>query len=173
MREVNERDKRKCSVILRGFNCNNVGAVSAKFGEICQALEIGSVELSDVRKVGNSALFRAKILDDEKRRELLMAAKKLKSMLGHENVYVQKDLTYRQRQELIARRQVRTGQDGGQAVGRMNEGGLYGSGRERTDHSPVGQINASTRGRAVRGHGTGRGRGGRGRGKLVPEIGAN
>ena len=75
VKEVNERDKRKCSVILRRFNCNSVGAVRANFGEICQAFEVGFVELSDVKKVGNRALFHAKILDDEKRRELLMVKK--------------------------------------------------------------------------------------------------
>ena len=74
-REVNERPKQTCSVILRGFNCDSVGAIRAKFGEICQALEVGFVELSDVKKVCNRTLFRGKILDDEKRRELLMVAK--------------------------------------------------------------------------------------------------
>ena len=59
----------------------------------CRALEVGSVELIDVIKVGNRALFRAKILDDEKWRELLMAAKKLKYMVEYESVNVQKYLT--------------------------------------------------------------------------------
>ena len=50
--------------MLRGYNCNSVGAVIAKFRKICQALEVGFVELSDVKKVGNRVLFCAKILDD-------------------------------------------------------------------------------------------------------------
>ena len=51
--------------------------------------------------------------------------------------YVQIDLTYRQRQELIARcHQVRTGQDG-QAGIRMNEKGLSSHGKERVDNSRV------------------------------------
>ena len=59
-----------------------MGALRAKFGEICQALGVGFVELSDVKKVDPRALFRAKILDNEKRRELLMVAKKLNLWKG-------------------------------------------------------------------------------------------
>ena len=39
-------------------------------------------------------------MNDEKRKELLLVAKKLKSLKEYEKVYIQKDLTFRQRQEL-------------------------------------------------------------------------
>lgn len=103
-----------------------MNAVGAKFGEICHALEIGPVELSDEMKVGNRALFRVKISDDEKQRKLLMVANKLKSMEGYEIVYVQKDLIYRQRKEFIVRRhQASTGEDCGQTSISMDQRGLF------------------------------------------------
>ena len=88
-------------------------------------------------------------------------------------IYILYYLTYRERQELIARRhQVRLWQDG-QAGVRRNERRLYSHSKERVDHSPVGQINGPTHGRAVRGRGAGRGGSGRRRGKFLSEIGAN
>ena len=69
----------------------------------CHVLNAGSVELSDVIKIDDKRLFRAKVLNDEKCTELLMATGKLRSMRGFENLNIQKDLTYCQRQELAER----------------------------------------------------------------------
>ena len=104
VREVNEREKRTFSIILRGFDCNSVSAVRDKFKGVCQVLNVDTVELSDVVKIGDRKLFHAKVLDEDKRRELLAVANRLKSKKGFENLYIQKDLAYRQRQELSERR---------------------------------------------------------------------
>ena len=104
VREVNEREKRKCSIILREFGYNSVNDVCDKFKEVCHVLNIGSIELNDVIKIGDKSFIRAKVLNDEKHTELLMATSKLRSIRGFENFYIQKDLTYHQRQELAERK---------------------------------------------------------------------
>ena len=104
VREVNEREKRKGSLILREFDCNSVNEVCDKFKEVCHMLNVGANELSDVAKIGGKKLFRAKVLNAEKRSELLMVTGRLRTMSGFENLYIQKDLTFRQRQELSERR---------------------------------------------------------------------
>ena len=55
-------------------------------------------------QIGGRRLFRAKILNYEKRKELLLVAKKLKGLKEYEKVYIQNDLTYRQTQELYEQR---------------------------------------------------------------------
>ena len=102
LRDVIEREKRKYSIILRGLDYNSVN-VCDKFKDVCQIFNISSVDLSDV-KISDKKLFRAKMLNDYKRRILLMVTGRLRTMDGSENVYIQKDLTYRQRQELSERR---------------------------------------------------------------------
>ena len=60
VREVIEREKRKCSIMLRGFDCNSVNDVREKCKEVYQILNVGSVDLSDVVKIGDRKLFCAK-----------------------------------------------------------------------------------------------------------------
>ena len=67
VREVNERENRECSIILRGFGCNSVNDACDKFKGVSQVLNVGSVELNDVIKIGDKRLFRAKMLNDDKR----------------------------------------------------------------------------------------------------------
>ena len=100
-----------------------VTAVSEKFRSICQVLNVGHIELSDVRQIGNRRLFRAKILNDDKRKELLLIAKKLKALKEYEKMCIQKDLTFRQRQELYERRHRGSGLQGECKKGneKMNE----------------------------------------------------
>ena len=90
--------KRKCSILLREFECNSVNDVCNKFKEVCHRLNLGDVKIADKK------LFQANVLNDEKRAELLMVTGQLTTMSGFENLYIQKDLTFRQRQELSERR---------------------------------------------------------------------
>ena len=53
VREVNEREKRKSSVILCGFECNNVNGLCDKF-KVYQALKIGTIQLKGVVEIGES-----------------------------------------------------------------------------------------------------------------------
>ena len=71
---------------------------------VCHILNGGSIELSDVVKIGHKKLFNAKELNNEKRRNLLMVTGRLRIIESFENVYIQNNLTYRQRQELSERR---------------------------------------------------------------------
>ena len=63
VQDVTEREKHKCS-ILREFGCNSVNDVCNKLKEVCHVLNVGSVELSDVVKISDKRLFRAKVLND-------------------------------------------------------------------------------------------------------------
>ena len=63
-----------------------------------------AIELSDVIKIGDKQLYRAKVLNTEKRSELLIVTGRLRTMSGFENLYIQKDFTFRQKQELSERR---------------------------------------------------------------------
>ena len=161
-----------------------MSAVCDKFKVVCQALKIGTVELKDVVKIGERKLFRGKISDDDKRKELLMVASKLKSMSGFENVYVQKDLTYRQRQELSERRRRgnMTEADSG-LLRRVKEDRAHRLPSVIADQAPVEAAGAGTSGvnkhrSGGRGRGSGRGRGvGRGHvhapSRVVREVYAN
>ena len=44
--------------------------------------------------------FEQKILHDDKQKELLLVAKKLKALKEYEKMYIEKDLTFIQRREL-------------------------------------------------------------------------
>ena len=103
VREVTKREKRKYCIMLKGFDCNSVNDICEKFKEVCQILNVGSVDLSDV-KIGDTKSFRAKVLNAEKRNSLLMVIGRLRTIYSFENVYIQNDLTYRQRQELSEKR---------------------------------------------------------------------
>ena len=67
--EATEREKHKRCIMLRGFNCNSVN-ICDKFKEVSQILNVGFVDLSDVVKIDNKKLFRAKVLNDDKCRNL-------------------------------------------------------------------------------------------------------
>ena len=97
--------------------------VCDKFKVVRQALNVGVVEVKDV-KIDVRKLYLGKILDGDKRRKLPMVASRQKLMRGFENVYLLNDSTFRQRQELSERRRrvIMTDFDSG-VLGRVNEGG--------------------------------------------------
>ena len=67
-------------------------------------LRLGNIELCEVKKVGPTNLFRATIRDLDMKRELILRSHELASSENFSTVYINKDLTYQQRQELLARR---------------------------------------------------------------------
>jgi hypothetical protein len=75
VRELNECEKRKYSIIMHGFGCDCVDDAVLQFDNIYEVLGLEPVELSDVTKVGTSGLFRAKVMKDEERCKLLMKQK--------------------------------------------------------------------------------------------------
>ena len=76
--------------------------VCDKFKEICHILNVGSIELSNA-KIVNKKLFRANGLND-KRANLLIVTGKLKTTRVFENLYIQREISFWQRQELSERR---------------------------------------------------------------------
>ena len=101
-RELHEQEKRQTSVVLKGFNSADQDIVKKKFDDICALLNVGQVSLSGLSRIGETGLFRAKIEDKEKRSFLLSRVKELHSSEAFR--YIQRDLTYKQRQEIVARR---------------------------------------------------------------------
>ena len=75
LKELQELDRSQCSVILRGFQVENKVAVMRRLAEICMFLNVGNVELREAVRLGDTGLFRAKILNKEKRFLLLSRVK--------------------------------------------------------------------------------------------------
>ena len=78
----------------------------SKFEAACIFLGLGNVGLTELFKI-QDGLFRAKIPNDQKRLALLSKARDLKNS-EFSSCYIQRDLTYRQRQDLIAKRRARS-----------------------------------------------------------------
>ena len=62
-----------------------------------------------LQRIGNTNLYRARVVDSEKRKTLLLSAPKLRQSSEFSNVYINKDLTFIQRNELMDRRKARMG----------------------------------------------------------------
>ena len=65
--------------------------------------------MSELVRIGDTALFRGNIRDKEKRLLLLSEVKKLRLSDNYKSVYIQRDLTFRQRQEMVSRRSALSG----------------------------------------------------------------
>lgn len=105
IKELREREKRKDSVIVRGLTSSTLGDVVKEFGEITSTLIGSRVVLSDVVRIpDHPELIRAKITDEGKRKQILEKAKTLKGS-RYDGVFIRRDLTYAQRQELKLRRE--------------------------------------------------------------------
>lgn len=103
VRELYEREKRKSSIVIRGAGNIPVDQVQSVFDRICSHLGVGSVVLVGVVRV-NPSLFRARIEDGQQRFRILGEARKLRHSQEFRSVYVQRDLTFRQRAEVMAKR---------------------------------------------------------------------
>ena len=106
VREMYERDKRKSSVVLRGLGNVTVQQASSTYAAVCRYLGLEVSPLTELTKI-NANLFRGRINDANRRQELLAAVPLLRRSDEFGSVYIQKDLTYRQRGEVIAARSAR------------------------------------------------------------------
>ena len=110
IREIRERDKRKESIILRGFGNLSEQQLREKFVQVCEFLNVGRIEVTNLTVIGEG-LYRANIVDREVRFGLLSQVSRLKGSQLYSSLYIQRDLTYKQRVELKARREtVRRGE---------------------------------------------------------------
>ena len=104
-RELEERKKRVSSIIVRGVTARSPAALVPIFDALTSELEVSPIQLSEVVCIdAEKGLFRAKVVEVEARRKLLDAAKNLKNSQQFSSVYINRDLTYKQRQSLMARR---------------------------------------------------------------------
>ena len=106
VREICEREKRKTFVILRGVGDITVQQAFSIFREIYQYLELGNISWIDIVKMAPS-VFRGKITETESRFKMLAEVGKLRRSSNFRDYYIQKDLIYRQRGEVIANRAAR------------------------------------------------------------------
>ena len=113
--EMREREKRRSSIIVKGLSASSPRDLAQKFSQLTNEVMGFPTSLSDVTPIpGHTAIYRAKILDDEVCKQVLDKAKTLKRTNSHSNVYITRDLTYSQRAELFARRQARRAEAGNQ-----------------------------------------------------------
>ena len=149
LRELDDQNRRKQSIILRGFRVQTVEMVKTKFSSVCKSLGLGTIVLSDVSAIpGVGGLFRAKVTNDSDRYKLLASAKNLRDHSEFNSIYIQKDLTFNQRRELIERRKASQGQSDSVSGEPAQQGYNQGNRRYAADRH------------ARTFHGRGRGRGG-------------
>lgn len=107
IREMEERRKRRLSVVIAGLDIPADGNLSVAFDPIARKLTGGPVPLSQIVCIDqDKKLYRAKVGSDEIKKKLLDNASSL-AQSNFRNVYVNRDLTYVQRQELKRRRESR------------------------------------------------------------------
>ena len=104
IRELQEREKRRSSVVIKGLASTTPAGVVSEFGDVTSSTMGTRVTLSEVVKIPNNELWRAKIFDTDKRKLVLDQAKKLKGSQYH-HIFIRKDLTFAQRAELRQRRE--------------------------------------------------------------------
>ena len=104
VRELKERDKRADSIIIRGLPEMSLLGVQEKFSDICKCLQLQDIKLVDIVKIGPNNMYRARIPNNDLRKLLFVHASKLRNHPDFSRVYVNRDLTYHQRQVLVARR---------------------------------------------------------------------
>ena len=111
-REIEERKKRQSSIIIRGVNVRSVAELNPVFDELSTELLGSAITLGEAVCIdADKGLFRARIADSEARRRLLDSSKNLKNSRKFSAVYINRDLTFKQRQTLIARRLGRRDRD--------------------------------------------------------------
>ena len=141
-REIEERKKRASSIVIRGVDARTPATFGPIFRAVSSELVGSPVQLADIVCINaDRVLFRAKIMDAEARRKILDSARNLKNSTQYSSVYINRDLTYKQRQTLISRRagtrdhnrnNILVGNDGSLAdSGRGGSGGASGAERLR------------------------------------------
>lgn len=109
--EVRDRDIRRDSVIVRGLPNADVTAACNKFKEASLFLLNKEVSLQDPVCISKEkGIFRGKVLNADDKKSLLGASSQLKGTDRFSSLYIHRDLTYRQRQELRARREAAKGE---------------------------------------------------------------
>ena len=101
--ELREREKRKDSVVVRGLDFVNEIDFQNSFDQLSTSLINKSIHLSDITQL-NTRFVRARIANKEDRSLLLSSTGRLKNSRLFSSVFVSRDLTFRQREEIRRRR---------------------------------------------------------------------
>ena len=110
LRELEERKKRQHSLVIRGLRVKTAAEAVARFGEITEFLTGERITLSEVCQIkSDTDLFRGNVHDIRQRNLVLEHARNLRNT-QYSDVYIRKDLTFIQRQELHDRLSARTRQ---------------------------------------------------------------
>ena len=117
VREVREREKRRDCIVIRGFRNMSVDVLRDQMAVICDLLDIQPVVMTDVQVIGDSNYFRARVTDADNRKELLLRCHQLRNSEEFSRVYINRDLTFQQRQDLRNRRTVARQSSSGVATG--------------------------------------------------------
>ena len=113
VKEMQEREKRRHSVIVKGLKAKTTEECATNFKRMTEEVMGVGITLSDIIPIPNHPhLFRGKILNVEHRNLALDKAKNLKGS-GYSTVFISRDLTYAQRTELFNRRKARRAEQGG------------------------------------------------------------
>ena len=102
-REMEERKKRVSSLVVRGLRVASASEAAAKFSDIVLNLTGEQVTWTEVCRIrSDTDLYRGNVHDNRVRKLILEEAKNLKdSEFSH--VFIRRDLTFMQREELRAR----------------------------------------------------------------------
>lgn len=104
LKELQERDKRKDSVIVRGLEASSPADLAAKFTVLTETIMGKRVELAEVKVIpSHPDIYRAKILNADDKKLVLDRARNLRGT-RYDKVFIRRDLTYSQRAELRERR---------------------------------------------------------------------
>ena len=103
--ELDERKKRRASLVIRGLRASSTTEAVTRFAEVTEFLIGEKVVLSEtVRIKSNVDLFRGNVNNYRQRKLILEQSRGLKDSPFAE-VYIKRDLTYHQRMQLQARYQ--------------------------------------------------------------------
>lgn len=105
LRELQEQQKRRSSLVIRGLGASSASSAITAFEHVSEFLTNQKVTLTDVVRIpSESDLFRGKVTDDATRRLILEKAKMLKDTARFGSVFIRRDLTFKQRSDLKAKR---------------------------------------------------------------------
>ena len=108
MWEFEERKKRATSVIVRGTGSNNVGEFTDKFKLLHQFLLNSAPRIANVHCISTeSKLYRVTLDSKESRATLMKETSKLKDRPEYKDIYISRDLTLAQRNDMKAKRAAR------------------------------------------------------------------
>ena len=113
MWEFEERKKRASSVIVRGIQANNATDYADKFKVVLQFLLGSEPQVSNIYCISaDKKIYRVTFSDKATRVNIMNVARNLKDSAEHKHIFISRDLTFSQREELRSKRARRQGRPG-------------------------------------------------------------